>query len=113
MFVDSMALRYITGRKSALVRVTDPSPRVSVDTVSGSVAVEAIGVVGLNVQDRRSIWHYIEIPEAHYCPHAACELYPVQLAFALLRIRHFFDDVNEMLEFISPGCCKSRLRIRG
>ena len=95
VYVDTMALRFITATPASLVRVTDSHPSAVVDTVSGGVSVDAIGVIGFNVQDRRGRWHYIELPDAHLCRTSSVELYPVQLAFAVHRARHFFDDVNE------------------
>ena len=91
-----MALRFISSNMKALVRVTDPSPSAFIDTVSGSIPVDAIGVVGLNMTDRDGHWHYLELPDAHICAQATVELYPVQLAFAVLGARHHFDDVNEI-----------------
>ena len=91
-----MALRFITACRASLVRITDLHPTAVVDTVSGTVPVDAIGVVGFNVQDRRGRWHYIELPDAHLCLTSSVELYPVQLAFAVHRARHFFDDVTEI-----------------
>ena len=96
VYVDSMALRFISSTRACLVRVTCERPDVRVDTVSGSINVDVIGVAGLNMQDRQGNWHHIELPEAHVCSQSVVELYPVQLAFAVLRIRHFFDDVNEL-----------------
>ena len=46
---------------------TDPHPEAFIDTVSGSIPVDAIGVAGLNVRDLNGAWHYLEIPDAHIC----------------------------------------------
>ena len=96
VYVDTMALRFVTGRLDGLLRVTDESPAVCLEAVSGAILVDKIGVLGMNVQDRRGRWHHLEVPEAHYCKGAKSELYPVQYAFAVLRCRHSFDDVNEI-----------------
>lgn len=96
VYVDSMALRFITASCDALLRVTDAAPTVKIETVSGAVPVTQIGVIGLNVADRVGRWHHFEIPDAHVTPQTSVELYPVQVAFRTLGIRHFFDDVNEL-----------------
>ena len=64
IFVDSMALRFISATRRALVRVTDVQPRAFVDTASGTIPVDAIGVAGINVQCRAGRWHYLELPDA-------------------------------------------------
>ena len=98
VYVDSMALRFISSDPSALVRVTDASTSAFVDTVSGSIPVQTVlGIAGLNVVDSDGRWHHLELPDAHICADATVELYPVQLAFAALGARHTFDDVNEIL----------------
>ena len=96
VYVDSMALRFISSDRRALVRITDAQPTAMIDTVSGSIPVDVIGVAGLNVRDRDGRWHHLELPEAHICSEAMVELYPVQMAFAALGARHLFDDVNEI-----------------
>jgi len=53
VYVDSMALKFIARSRHALVRVTDPSPTAVIDTVSGSIPVDCIGVMGFNVVDHR------------------------------------------------------------
>ena len=100
VYVDSMALRFISSTRAALVRVTDPHPSAFIDTVSGSIPVDAIGVAGFNMRDHSGAWHYVEIPDAHICPGATVELYSVQSAFAAFGGRHHFDDVNEI---VLPG----------
>ena len=72
VFIDSMALRYITSSRASLVRVTDPSPAATITTVSGVIPVECIGDVGLNVTARDGSWHYFEIPGA-YVASGSCE----------------------------------------
>ena len=95
-YVDTMALRFISSTPTSLVKVTNASPVTRINTVSGSIPVDTIGVAGLNVADRSGGWHYFELPDAHVASRATCELYPVQLAFAVLGARHVFDDVNEI-----------------
>ena len=91
-----MALRFVSATRDCIVRVTDDSPSARLDTVSGTIPVDVIGVVGFNVMDTRGRWHYIELPDAHVCSSATVELYPVQLGFTVHRLRHFFDDINEI-----------------
>jgi hypothetical protein len=79
VYVDTMALRFISSTKECLVHVTNDSPSTFVETVSGSICVDAIGVAGLNVCDVHHRWHYLELPDAHVCSGATVELYPVQL----------------------------------
>ena len=50
----------------------------------------------INVQYREGKWHYLELPDAHICGKATVELYPVQMAFAILVARHHFDNVKEI-----------------
>ena len=103
VFVDSMALRFISNEPSCLVRVTNPSPSALIETVSGSIPVDCIGVVGINLVDRRGKWHYVELPDAFISAGATVALYPVQLAFAVLGARHQFDDTNQIV--LSDGTC--------
>ena len=49
VYVDSMALRFISANRNAIVRVTDTNPSAFIDTVSGSIPVSVIGHAGLNV----------------------------------------------------------------
>ena len=86
IFVDSMALRFISATRNVLVRVTDARPQAFVDTASGTIPVDA--VAGINVQCREGKWHYLELPDAHVCSKATVELYPVQMAFTILGARH-------------------------
>ena len=65
VYVDSMALRFISANRNAIVRVTDDNPSAFIETVSGSIPVSMIVHAGINVQDRHGRWHYLEIPDAY------------------------------------------------
>ena len=118
VYVDTMALKFITSSRASLVRVTDEHPQTTIDTVSGQIPVECIGVVGINVADTSGGWHHLELPDAHVAPSSTVELYSPQLAHCIYGARHFFDDVNEIklrdgtripFALLSQlACCESR-----
>ena len=91
-WVDSMAPYGVTSCKDAIVRVTDPSPNMQLDMVSGSVQVESIVTVGMWLRTTRGSFKYIEIPDYQYVPTAEVELYPTQTAYEALGIRHDIDN---------------------
>ena len=103
IYIDTMALRFVSCCELALVRITDSTPTTSIDTVSGSIPVQLVGVAGINARGLDGSWHYFELPDAHIARAAKVELYPVQFAFAVLGARHAFDDQN-LIRFPDGSC---------
>ena len=95
MHIDTMAPYGVTSTPSAIVRVQELHPGISLAGVSGTIPIVAVVTIGFHVRresnDER--WIYLEIPDCYYAPESTIELYPVQHCFELLGWRHQFDDV--------------------
>ena len=97
LHIDSMALKFIFQSSEALVRITIRNPLATIETVSGSIPVDYIGVAGINVEASNGDWYYFEIPDAFVSEHSTVDLYSVRMAHSTLGLRHRFDGDNVLL----------------
>ena len=90
-FVDSQASNWVVPHIDHLLRVTDRTPTVPVNTAGGPIVPLAVGVVGLHLVDRDGIWHYLEVPDVLVMPSCTQVLYS-QPQMAQLGFKHNLDD---------------------
>ena len=95
LHIDTMAPFGVTSTPSAIVRVQEIYPNISIAGIAGSIPILAIVTIGFHVRRKATDdrWMYLEIPDCYYAPQSTIELYPVQHCFDLLGWRHAFDDV--------------------
>ena len=90
-FVDSQASNWVVPHIDYLLRVTNRTPTVPVNTAGGPIVPIATGVVGLHMVDRDGVWHYLEVPDVLVMPSCTQVLYS-QPQMALLGFKHNLDD---------------------
>ena len=95
LHIDTMAPFGVTSTPSAIVRVQEIYPNISIAGIAGSIPILAIVTIGFHVRREATDdrWMYLEIPDCYFAPQSTIELYPVQHCFDLLGWRHAFDDV--------------------
>jgi transposase InsO family protein len=90
-FVDTMATFCFVPSKDMLYRITDPSPRMEINTANGKVPVSAIGTA-LMYLHIGGTWECYEVPNVYVLDGCDVVLYSTRVMHDCFNFKHLVED---------------------